>query len=158
MKKIFVLTCALLVAALSFGFSPRTIDEKLLHAFNSSFPRAEKVSWQEEAQVYIVSFVDNGIRSRVTYRKDRTITSYVRYYFEENLPLNIRLALQKDYPGKKVWGVVEISALPDLEDPDADKNLKTSWYVKLESPTHWMTVKVEANGSNTITERYRKAN
>jgi hypothetical protein len=53
--------------------------------------------------------------------------------------------------------VVEISALADQAD-ETDKNLKTSWYVKLESPTHWMTVKVEANGSNTVTERYRKAN
>src|SRR4051812_30138860 len=131
MKRLFVLTCALLFGTLTFAFTPRTIDEKLLHAFNTSFPRAENVNWLEASQVYVVSFMDNGIRSRITYRKDGVISSYIRYYFEEGLPVNVRLALQRSFPGKKVWGVVEISALPNADD-EGDNKLQTAWYVKLE--------------------------
>lgn len=155
MKKLFILTCALLIGTLTFAYSPRSIDEKLLHAFSASFPRAEKVSWQEAPQACIVSFVDNGIRSRITYHKDGTILSYIRYYFEEGLPVNIRLGLQRDYPNKKVWGVVEVSA-PD-EDNKADNSLKTAWYIKLEGPSNWMTVKIDSNGYTDVIERYRKA-
>lgn len=155
MKKIFVLACALFVGLMTFAFTPRSIDEKLLHAFNTSFPRAEKVNWLEDAQVYIVSFVDNGIRSRVTYLKDGVISSYIRYYFEDGLPVNIRLALQRSYPGKKVWGVVEVSALPDPENTGTA--LQTAWYVKLETPNTWMTVRIDAEGNLEVTEKYRKA-
>jgi len=157
MKKLLVLTCALLVVSLSFAYTPRSIDEKLLHAFNNSFPRAEKVSWQESDQVYIVSFVDNGIRSRITYHKDGTITSYMRYYFEESLPVNVRLAVKKEFPGKKVWGVVEISSLPDTDGRDADKGLETHYYIKLEGPSNWTTVKMDNNGNWDVIERYKKA-
>ena len=157
MKKLFILTCALLIGTLSFAYSPNSIDEKLLHAFSISFPRAEKVSWQEVPQACIVSFVDNGIRSRVTYHKDGTILSYIRYYFEEGLPLNIRMDLKRDYPNKKVWGVVEVSALPDAGEGDTDKSLRTAWYIKLEGPSNWMTVKIDSNGNSDVIERYRKA-
>jgi hypothetical protein len=157
MKRLFVLTCALLVGTLSFAFTPRAIDEKLLHAFNTSFPHAEKVNWLESSQVFIVSFVDNGVRSRITYQKDGVISSYIRYYFEEGLPATIRLALQRSYPGKKVWGVVEVSALPDPNNAGAGSALQTAWYVKLESASTWMTVRIDAEGNLEVTEKYRKA-
>jgi len=157
MKKIFVLACALLVGLMTFAFAPRSIDEKLLHVFNTSFPHAEKVNWLEASQVYIVSFVDNGIRSRITYLKDGVISSYIRYYFEEGLPVNIRLALQRSFPGKKIWGVVEVSALPDPNNAGAGSALQTAWYVKLEAPNTWMTVRVDAEGNLEVTEKYRKA-
>jgi len=156
MKQLLILTCALLVGALSFAHS-RTIDEKLLHAFSTSFPRAEKVSWQEAPQAYIVSFVDNGIRSRITYHKDGSIGSYIRYYFEEGLPVNIRLGVQREFPGKKIWGVVEVSQ-PAVEGAaDADKGLSTYYYIKLENDKTWTTVKMDNSGNWEVTERYRKA-
>lgn len=157
MKKLLVLTCALLVVSLSFAYTPSTIDEKLLNAFNNSFPRAEKVSWQEASKSYIVSFVDNGIRSRITYYKDGTIMSYIRYYFEETLPVNVRMAVKEEFPGKKVWGVVEISSLPDTRGARGDKGLETIYYIKLEGPSTWTTVKMDSNGNWDVTERYRKA-
>jgi len=158
MKKLFILTCTLLFGIGSFAYNPRNIDEKLVQAFSVSFPRAEKVSWQELTQAYVVSFVDNGIRSRITYqKKDGVILSYIRYYFEETLPVNIRLGIKREFPGKKIWGVVEISTQPDPEDQTPEQGLQTVYYVKLESAKTWTTVKLDTNGNTDIVERYRKA-
>jgi len=158
MKKLFILTSTLLFALGSFAYSPRNIDEKLVHAFSTSFPHAEKVNWQELTEAYVVSFVDNGIRSRITYhKKDGAILSYIRYYFEETLPLNIRLNVKREFPGKKIWGVVEVSLLPDTDDQRPGEGLQTFYYVKLEGTNTWTTVKIDTNGNSDIVERYRKA-
>jgi len=158
MKKLLILTCALLFGISSFAYSPRNIDEKLVHAFSVSFPKAEKVSWQEMDQAYIVSFVDNGIRSRITYqKKDGAILSYIRYYFQETLPVNIRLSIKQEFPGKKIWGVVELSTQPNADEQEPGQALKTFYYVKLESASTWTTVKLDANGESEVIERYRKA-
>jgi len=116
MKKLFALLFTLLVVASSFANSPRSIDEKLLRTFSSSFPHAERVSWQELPNTYVVSFIENGIRSRIVYQKDGQIVNVIRYYFEESLPTDVRMLAKHSFPGCSVKGVVEVSAMADSGD------------------------------------------
>src|SRR5437870_8817260 len=102
MKKLFVLLFTLLVVASSFANSPRNIDEKLLSILSTSFPHAERVSWQELSNTYVVSFIENGIRSRIVYQKDGQIVNVIRYYFEENLPVDVSMAAKRSFPGSSI--------------------------------------------------------
>jgi hypothetical protein len=130
----------------------------MVHTFQASFPRAEKVNWQELSDLYVVSFVDNGILSRVMYRKkDGALTSYLRYYLEENLPVNIRSAVKHRYSGRKISGVVELSVPSVPGDEGSDSLLTTVYYIKLEGANTWTTVKVSGDGSMEIVEKFKKA-
>ena len=152
MKKLFVLLFTLLVVASSFANSPHNIDEKLLRTFSSSFPHAERVSWQELSNTYVVSFIENGIRSRIVYQKDGQIVNVIRYYFEESLPVDVRLAAKRSFPANSIKGVVEVSALADSGD-----HLDTAYYLKMETEHNWMTVKIDSEGNTSVVEKFRKA-
>ncbi len=157
MKKYLVLIYSLLIVISSFANSSWNIDEKLLHTFQASFPRAEKVTWNELSNVYVVSFVDNGILSRVMYqKKGDAIASYIRYYQEENLPVNIRSGIKHQHPGKKIWGVVEVSVPDNTGDADTEGILTTFYYIKLETAKTWITVKVSSDGNSEVVEKYKK--
>lgn len=95
MKKLFVLFSSLLISFYSFAYAPPKIDEQLLKSFAIQFPHAQKVIWQELEKAYAVSFIEDGIRVKIVYLRDGTVTHFLRYYLEENLSLDIRLAIKK---------------------------------------------------------------
>ncbi|MGZ5190893.1 MAG: hypothetical protein ACXWCZ_07710, partial [Flavisolibacter sp.] len=89
MKKFFILFSALIMGVQSFGFSPVEIDQKIQKTFDSSFPNAKEVNWLENKNSYEVSFIQNGIRSRVYYPKDNSFVRLTRYFKEENLAYHL---------------------------------------------------------------------
>ena len=152
MKKLFVLLFTLLVVAGSFANSPHNIDEKLLRTFSTSYPHAEHVSWQELSGTYMVSFIENGIRSRIVYQRDGQIVNVIRYYLEENLPADVRTAAKRSFPTNSIKGVVEVSALAESGD-----HLDTAYYLKMETDHTWMTVKIDSEGNSSVVEKFKKA-
>ena len=145
MKKHTVLLCLL---TLCMGtFASATVNEKVLKTFKETFPAAEEVKWQEFTDNYIVNFVEQGIRDRITYDKDGNVINATRYYGQENLPVNILCKLKKKYPNAKVFGVTEVENEAGIE-----------YYIKLEGTTDWTTVKSDIVGNTEIVEHYKKAN
>src|SRR6266540_5020986 len=102
MKKLFILFSALLISFSLLARDPG-IDEKLIHLFNTSFPKAEQVHWFELPKAYVVSFIEDGLRSRIVYLKDGKLMEFTRYYFESKLPFLIQSKIKKVYPDKKVF-------------------------------------------------------
>jgi hypothetical protein len=149
MKKLVVLFAAFVVSFQTFAYDP--INEKLIRSFKSSFPNAAQVNWQEIQNAFIVSFVDQNIRARAYYDKEGALTQVIRYYHEQTLPFNILHTIKQQFGGKKIFGIVEVTA------PSADKTLQTEYFVKLEDARHWITVKVYSDGNTTVTQRLRKA-
>jgi hypothetical protein len=159
MKKTSILIYSLLFAASTFAYSPRNIDEKLVHSFQTNFPHAERVSWEELPGQYVVSFVDNGILSRITYlKKGSDIASYVRYYMEETLPFSIRSEVKRRYPNKKIQGVVEVSAPLPADDEDAAAVLTTVYYIRLEGAGTLINIRMSSDGNSEVVEKFKKAN
>ena len=152
MKKFLIVFATLLIGLSSFAFSPREIDEKLIHTFNTNFPNAVSVSWSELPESYVVNFVENGIRSRVIYQKDGSFVHFTRYYQEQNLPFFVRFKVTKLYPNKKIFGVVEISTVSEQENI-----LLVEYYVKMEDEKSWLTVRVDSDGYLKVVDKYRKA-
>ena len=147
MKKLFVLFSSMLIAFNSFAYDPVKIDDHLLKTFAVQFPHAQKVVWQELDDSYVVSFIEDGIRLRIVYLKGGDITHFLRYYLEENLPLDIRLNIKKKYPGKKIYGIVEENIVSNIENRS-----KIIYYVKLEDDTSWVTIKAERHKKFRIIE------
>jgi hypothetical protein len=143
-KKFFFSVCLMALYAISFANKP--VNEKVLHLFQESFPKAEQVSWQESGDTYIVNFILGQVRSRVNYDKEGNFISSIRYFSEEGLPNNILCKIKKRYPGEKIYGVTEMESDAGIE-----------YFVKLESTTHWTTVKSDANGYLDQVEKLKKA-
>lgn len=151
MKKLLILFSSFMMVLNSFAYHPDKIDEQLLRSFASNFPNAQKAIWQELDDAYLVSFIEDGIRIKVIYLKNGTFTKILRYYHEENLPLEIRLNIKKKYPTKKIYGVIELNTFSEIE-----KRLSTLYHVKLEDDSHWFTVRVEKNRKLKIVEKFTK--
>src|SRR5687767_7018265 len=103
MKKLFVLFSSILILTSSFTYRPPSVDEQLLRSFAINFPNAKKVIWQELQEAYIVSFIEDGIRIRITYLRNGDVTHLIRYYQEENLPLDIRFTIKQKFPSKTIY-------------------------------------------------------
>ena len=146
MKKIIVLTYSFLISLSSFAFLGNNIDEKLLRSFKEAFPNAEQVSWNEFSEAYIVTFFEHGIRTRITFGKDGQFVEAFRYYGEQQLPPYLFFNLKKEFPGKQVFGVTEISTVS-----------ATAYYVKMVDSKNWITVKLEIEGHWELVEKYKKA-
>ena len=152
MKKLFVLLSALLIIVNSFGYPPVKIDDQILQSFAVQFPHAQKVVWQESDESYIVSFVEDGIRVRIVYLRNGNVTHFLRYYLEESLPLDIRLDVKKKFPGKNIYGIVEENLVSNVENRS-----KTTYFIKLQDETSWLTVKAERHRKPKVVEKLNKA-
>lgn len=149
MKKFIFIFASLF---LSLSLIARDPDENLIKVFSSSFPKAEQVHWYEMPKAWVVNFVADGIRSRIVYMKNGKVTEFTRYYLEADLPFLIHSRIKSAYPGKKIFGVVEVSIVTESGSMSS-----MNYYVKLEDDKNWITVKSDNEGNLTVTEKYKKA-
>ena len=152
MKKLFIFLSTLLISFSLLARDPGEIDEKLVKSFSTSFPKAENVHWYELPKSWVVSFVEDGMRSRIVYHKDGKVAEFTRYYFESNLPFIVHSKITKAYPDKKIFGVVEVSVVSESTNAS-----KIEYFIKLEDDKSWLTVKSDNEGMLTVVEKYKKA-
>ena len=141
---------SLMLGMVSFAFTQKAIDEKLLHTFKASFPNAEEVNWFESRETNIVSFKENGVRTRAVYKRNNQLQNLTRSYNETNLPYPIQFKIKQYYPDKKIYGVIEMTT--------NDENLSiTEYNIKLEDEKNWYTVQMDREGGMTIVEKFKKS-
>ena len=143
MKKVLMITCALMIAAGSFAASP--VSEKALKAFKATFTGAENVVWSDAANLYTVKFTQEGVNTFVKYDEEGNFISARRYYNAEKLPVDIQCKLKNKFADKTVFGVTEYTV--------ADE---TSYYIKLEDAKTWTTVKFDNARNMEVMEKYGK--
>jgi hypothetical protein len=151
MKSIIVASWMLFGFIRSYAHDPGEIDEKLMLAFRKTFPNAEKVNWQETRETFIISFLDEGINTDITYSKEGTFLRSVRYYDEKNLPLQLRIITKEQYPGRKIFGVTEVSTITN-----GSHHLRALYYIKLEDEKGWLTLESDADGNSRVVEAFEK--
>ncbi|MEO6313580.1 MAG: hypothetical protein ABIU63_04425 [Chitinophagaceae bacterium] len=143
MKKVILFACVLIIAGNSFANTP--VSEKALKAFKATFTDAKNVVWTDALQVYTVKFTQRGISTFVKYDEDGNFLSSRRYYFAEQLPIDIQFKLKKQYADKKVFGVTEFITGDEI-----------NYYVKLEDAKKWTTVKIDYARNMQVVESYQK--
>jgi len=144
MKKIF-LAAAIVFA---FGFNAKADDpnEKVLEAFNKTFPNVKEVAWTENEHSFEVKFKQNEILSRVTYDADGNILKTLRYYYEQNLPLLILSKVKNKFSDKKIYGVTEEAS---------DEG--TFYHIILEDEKHWINITADSYGGIKVDKKFNKA-
>lgn len=152
MKRMLVLVVFLLAEKYSSAHAVHDIDQELKKEFHILFPHAQRESWLENADTYVVYFINEGIRERVFYQKDRSVIKLIRYYLSEDLPANIRLQLIDRFPGKKVFGVVEISLLDQ-----SGKEGAVQYQITMEDEYRWYQVVADGREAPRVLHRYGKS-
>jgi len=139
-----------LLAALVLGCSFRVFaddpNEKVLNAFNKTFPNVENVIWSENVHTYEVNFKQNKTISRVTYDKDGNIVRTLRYYYEDQLPIMVLSKVKQRFSNKNIFGVTEESS-----------EAGTFYHIILEDQKNWVDITSDPSGSITVDKKYRKA-
>ena len=146
MKRILLAGLSFMIALHSFAAFMLPVDTSLEQAFHRNFPDATDVRWTEEVDGYSVSFVDKGIRTRVTFDKKGKFNGELRNYTAQYLPFYLTNLLKQQYPRYEVIGVTEVTSATDI-----------NYFVKVMGPKYWMTIRLENDGNTSVVERYRKA-
>ena len=145
MKKLIILTC--LFATLGVAAStPPEVNEKVLKAFNQTFVKATDVVWNEMQNLYEASFKQSEIVSRAIYDTEGNLLRSMRYYTQENLPINILTKMQKKYVGKSVYGVTELATEDEI-----------SYHITLQDEKNWYIIQADNLGNFEMTKKFRKA-
>lgn len=143
MKKILL---AAFVFAISFSAMADGPTEKVLDAFNKTFPNVKEVAWTENDHSYEVKFKQNQILSKITYDQDGNILKTLRYYYEQDLPLLVLSKVKNKFSDKKIFGVTEEST---------DEG--TYYHIILEDEKHWINITADSFGSIKVDQKYNKA-
>lgn len=154
MKKLLAFAvCLVMLSAPSFANNNPSVDptvdnvnEKVLRAFNETFPVVDEVKWKEYDSYYTVSFKQHAIQSEVRYDKDGNFLSSLRYYKEDMLPLSVLHQLKKKYAKKSIFGVTELIVGADV-----------AYFVKLEDEKTWWTIKSDQQGNLSVYEKLKKS-
>lgn len=125
---------------------PETVNQKLLKAFQATFPSAEKVAWNEDADHYVVTFKDHQVLSEITYDREGNFIASERYYTDQSqLPLHLAWELHNKYRNKSIYCIIETNT-----------EAETYYYVKLQDAKEWLTIQGSADGIIAIIERFNK--
>ncbi len=150
MKKLLAFAvCFVLLTAHSFAnVDPTTdnVNQKVLRAFQETFPDVAEVKWQEYDTYYTVSFKQHEIQSEVRYDMEGNFLSSLRYYKEDMLPLSVLHQLKKKFPKKDIFGVTELIVGTDV-----------AYFIKLQDDKNWFTIKSDQQGNLSVYEKLKKA-
>src|SRR5215471_11958488 len=103
-KMILYVACALIVT--SVAAAP---GSKLVERFNATFPNAKNVKWLDDKDGYFVSFTQSENFIKAFYNKDGDFVYSLKYSSNLELPVNIRMVLNKNFGESKIVGVTEVT-------------------------------------------------
>jgi hypothetical protein len=144
MKKV-LFGLVLLISTVSFAATP-PVNEKVAALFAEAFPAAQDAKWYEYESSYEVFFVNNDITCRLTYDLQGNIVSARRDYYEKNLSLYIVAKVKEKFPGKKIFGVTEVTTRDGIV-----------YTIVLEDEKNWTTITSNEIGNFNVVQKLKKA-
>jgi hypothetical protein len=114
-----------------------SVNDKVLKVFHEAFPEVKAPTWYDFEDYYEVFFTNPDNSScRIDYNPSGDILRTTRYYFEKDLSPVIRAKVCEKYPGKKIFGITEVS-----------NNEKVIYHITLEDDQYWYNLESDATGS-----------
>ena len=142
MRKVILYAASFFIIAAATA-APGT---KLLQRFNETFPNAKNVKWRDDAAGYFVSFTQNGNFNKVFYNKTGNFVYSIKYVDGATLPVNIIMALNKNFGESKIIGVTEVTTQNNL-----------AYNIKLSKDEKLYCLDLSADGSITKQEVFDDA-
>jgi len=143
MKQTIVTLASFFLMITAFAETP---NEKVLKLFNATFNSPQEVKWYDNQDHFGVSFVQDGVITRVKYDKQGNFISSVRYYGKQYLPVNIFCMVTKEFAGKEVYGVTEVA-----------NSYEVKYMITLQDDKNLVTAMVNGSGQITQVRKYKKA-
>ena len=147
MKKIIFACLVTIASSTSIFAAPASlVTEKVLKVFHEAFPEVKQSSWYTFDNYYEVYFTNPDNSScRIDYSPDGILLSTTRYYTEQNLSPAIRAKVNEKYPGKKIFGVTEVS-----------NSEKVTYNIVLEDDKNWYNIESDATGFIRLNKKLEK--
>ena len=148
MKKIVLVYLIAIISATSVFAAPNSlVTEKVLKVFHQAFPEVKQPIWYAFENYYEVYFTNPDNSScRIDYSPDGIVISTTRYYAEQDLPPAIRAKVNEKFPGKKIFGVTEVSNSENL-----------TYHIVLEDDNNWYNVESDATGILKLDKKLDKS-
>ena len=145
MKKILFICLVAIFTTIAASAAP--VNEKVLKVFATSFPEVLETTWYNYDIYYSVYFKNtDNTKCRIDYDPEGNIMSTTRYYSAEDLPPFIRGKVSEKFPGKKIFGVTEVSSADEL-----------AYHIVLEDKKSWYNIKSDAIGSISVEKKMVKS-
>ncbi|HMR82812.1 MAG TPA: hypothetical protein PKE30_06760 [Niabella sp.] len=119
--------------------------EKALKTFNETFKDADNVSWTNAGRHYEASFEDNDVKTRVKLDAKGNLVQTVRYYKEDKLPATILFAVKKEYAGKEITGVTEVTNKQGV-----------NYRIVLKDDSHYTHINAKDSGETETISKYKR--
>ena len=84
-------------------------NQKVLKTFTEVFKDVDNVSWTNNGDEFEAYFVTDNVKTRAKLDAKGNLIQTVRYYKEDKLPSNILYTLKKEFAGKEIVGVTEVT-------------------------------------------------
>ena len=145
MKKILAICLIAVLTTIAASAAP--VNEKVLKVFATSFPEVQETTWYNYDTYYSVYFKNtDNTKCRIDYDPQGNIISTTRYYSAEDLSPFIRGKVSEKFPGKKIFGVTEVSSADEM-----------AYHIVLEDEKTWYNIKSDAIGSISIEKKMIKS-
>ncbi len=148
MKKIIALCIVTMVLSAAVFANPTSaVTEKVLKVFHAAFPEARHTIWYSFENYYEVYFKDTENSScRIDYTPEGEVICTTRYYMGENLSPAIKARVTEKYPGKKIYGVTEVSSPENV-----------TYHIVLEDESNWYNIDSDATGNIRLVQKLDKS-
>ena len=143
-----LLTVAFIAGFLCFGIISvkANVNEKVLQSFHAVFEKASNVKWVEYSDHYYVSFNQNEVIVRANYDMAGNLLNSIRYYKEQQLPLNILCKIKKSYSSTAIDNVTEVSNQDGIV-----------YFIMLQDDKNWIKIKSDETGTFEVVDKFKKA-
>ena len=107
------------------------VNTKVLRVFNKTYGEKPGAKWTKIDGGFAVSFRNGDIKTNVYYKNNGIVDYKINYYFEDQLPQNVRQLVRTNFSGYSVTQVSEVH-----------RNNSTGYFVKIEDKYYAKTVRV----------------
>ena len=143
-----LLTTAFIAAFLSLSVisAKADVSQKVLQSFHSVFSKASNIRWVEYSDHYYVSFNQNEVIVRANYDMAGNLLNSIRYYKEQQLPLNILCKIKKSYSSSVIDNVTEVSNQDGIV-----------YFIMLQDDKNWIKIKSDETATFEVVDKFKKA-
>ena len=148
MKKLTAIFAAfsLLLLASSFALPPDSVSIEIKSAFQKIFSSASDVTWKKVNNYYLATFKINEQEATAAYNEEGQLMSASRSLTLSQLPLNINLALQNQFP--------EYTFEKSVSEITIDG--QSNYYIKGENEKRIIIIKATGSGYLNVENKSKK--
>ena len=121
------------------------VNSKVLRSFYKSYGEVQDANWFKTDNGFAVSFNNKGMKTNVFYRNNGTEDYKIKYYFEEQLPTDVRHLVKTNFYDYSITQVSEVI-----------KDNETGYFVKIESKYAIKSVRVIGDEFEIVEDMTKK--